>query len=726
MRLEIESTVTIPPLSEQAQLDDQTHVDLAEAKSALNQGIKAAQAGNRALARTSLRKATGLEPRNESAWLWLASISDYPEELLGFLNHVLEINPENQRAVEWKTATHALLSKTFVQRGIDASQENQKDFATECFQTALDYDEKNATAWMWMASLSDSNAVKIGLLEKAIAIEPENGSAIAALAAAKGSILKDRLTEAKTAAVSGNNAEAIKILDALLATNADSVEAWTMKSYLADGFDEKIRCFESILAIDPENLAAKSGRDSLLSIFGRGEAANTERTRDFSDRADDDRFVDESRARFVTDSIEPSIDKSPTQDLEMPAGVSDHFQPENDAQVVHTETHPEEEHDYEPMETGAEPFDSLAEETPESPSPDAEQLTAIDEPQDFSLLTEAIESPESYPDSHAETIAISYETIAEPVSPDHPAEGFESYDDETSSPSGEFVIPMPESELPGVAVPDTWNSEPSVEGHEALYVKAESYECPFCSQSNEPQSITCQACMAVLTLSDLELLLANQSAHKLILRQAVEEIERKRAGRELGPEELTVLGLGHLNLRNLQLGYACLSEASRLSPNNVILAGQVNALLIRLEEIKQQEEAHLKMPRGKSILVVDDSATVRKLIAGKLEKSGHDVICANDGVEAMERLDHFIPDLILLDITMPRMDGYQVCKNIRSKSSTKDVPVVMISGKDGFFDKVRGRMAGTTGYITKPFGPETLMKAVEMYLHGEFPESDEV
>jgi twitching motility two-component system response regulator PilG len=72
--------------------------------------------------------------------------------------------------------------------------------------------------------------------------------------------------------------------------------------------------------------------------------------------------------------------------------------------------------------------------------------------------------------------------------------------------------------------------------------------------------------------------------------------------------------------------------------------------------------------------------------------------------------------LILLDIMMPQMDGYQVCKLIRSNEPTKNVPVVMISGKDGFFDKVRGRMAGTTGYITKPFGPETLMKTIETYV----------
>jgi len=77
----------------------------------------------------------------------------------------------------------------------------------------------------------------------------------------------------------------------------------------------------------------------------------------------------------------------------------------------------------------------------------------------------------------------------------------------------------------------------------------------------------------------------------------------------------------------------------------------------------------------------------------------------------------------LLDIGMPRMDGYEVCREIRANPAARDLPVVMISGKDGFFDKVRGRMAGCTGYVTKPFGPETLMKALDTYLKRE-PETD--
>src|SRR4029453_9730447 len=127
-------------------------VDSTEVKSALSQGIKAAQAGDRAQARKSLLRATELDPRNENAWLWLASISEYPEELLGFLNHVLAIDPKNERAVEWKAQTPPLFSRAFVQRGIDASHEGQNEFASECFQTALEHDDRNAVAWMWMAA----------------------------------------------------------------------------------------------------------------------------------------------------------------------------------------------------------------------------------------------------------------------------------------------------------------------------------------------------------------------------------------------------------------------------------------------------------------------------------------------------------------------------------------------------------------------------------------------
>jgi twitching motility two-component system response regulator PilG len=193
-------------------------------------------------------------------------------------------------------------------------------------------------------------------------------------------------------------------------------------------------------------------------------------------------------------------------------------------------------------------------------------------------------------------------------------------------------------------------------------------------------------------------------------------MESQLNDRQFSAADFTLLALGHLNLGSFDAGRKYLQEALQLDPNNVVLAGQLNALAIRLDEINRQREIDDARPKGKMILVVDDSATVRKLISGKLEKSGHNVVCASDGVEALERMAEQIPDLVLLDITMPRMDGYEVCKQIRANSACSHVPVVMISGKDGFFDKVRGKMAGTTGYVTKPFGPETLMRALETYL----------
>jgi twitching motility two-component system response regulator PilG len=118
----------------------------------------------------------------------------------------------------------------------------------------------------------------------------------------------------------------------------------------------------------------------------------------------------------------------------------------------------------------------------------------------------------------------------------------------------------------------------------------------------------------------------------------------------------------------------------------------------------------------KVILVVDDSPTVRKIVKVTLTKMGYRVVMAEDGLEALTKIEDEKPDLILLDIIMPHLDGYQLCSLIKKKPHYKHIPVVMLSGKDGFFDKVRGRLAGSTGYITKPFQPDVLTETVEKNL----------
>ena len=249
--------------------------------------------------------------------------------------------------------------------------------------------------------------------------------------------------------------------------------------------------------------------------------------------------------------------------------------------------------------------------------------------------------------------------------------------------------------------------------------------CPFCADENDASAIQCRSCHAALSLSDIEALLSNPHADRARIYESVTEMESEWDLGDLSEKELTALGIGHINLRNFDYGLRYLHALLGRDPNNVILSGQLNSIAIRLDEIRRQDEIAETKPKGKTILVVDDSATVRKLLTSKLEKSGHNVVCAVDGVDGLAKIAENLPDLVFLDISMPRMDGYEVCKEIRSNPVAKNLPVVMISGKDGFFDKVRGKMAGASGYVTKPFGPDALMKALETHLAAEQPPAEQ-
>ena len=119
------------------------------------------------------------------------------------------------------------------------------------------------------------------------------------------------------------------------------------------------------------------------------------------------------------------------------------------------------------------------------------------------------------------------------------------------------------------------------------------------------------------------------------------------------------------------------------------------------------------------VLIVDDSMTVRSLVKRTLGKRGMTVVTAADGAETMERLEESTPDLVILDIELPDTDGFELCRRIKSRDATKKVPVVMLSGKDGAFDKLRGKMVGAVDHVSKPFRPEDLMQALKPHIPGE-------
>ncbi|MGC4078313.1 MAG: response regulator [Rubrivivax sp.] len=121
------------------------------------------------------------------------------------------------------------------------------------------------------------------------------------------------------------------------------------------------------------------------------------------------------------------------------------------------------------------------------------------------------------------------------------------------------------------------------------------------------------------------------------------------------------------------------------------------------------------VPSGAKVLVIDDSNTIRRSAEIFLRQGGHEVVLAEDGFDALAKVNDHDPELIFCDILMPRLDGYQTCAIIKRNPRFAKVPVIMLSSKDGLFDKARGRMVGSEDYLTKPFTKEQLLRAVESF-----------
>ena len=112
------------------------------------------------------------------------------------------------------------------------------------------------------------------------------------------------------------------------------------------------------------------------------------------------------------------------------------------------------------------------------------------------------------------------------------------------------------------------------------------------------------------------------------------------------------------------------------------------------------------------VLVIDDSNTIRRSAEIFLRQAGFEVILAEDGFDALAKISDHQPKVIFVDIMMPRLDGYQTCALVKQNPNLKSTPVIMLSSKDGVFDRARGRLAGSDRYLTKPFTKETLIEAV--------------
>lgn len=250
--------------------------------------------------------------------------------------------------------------------------------------------------------------------------------------------------------------------------------------------------------------------------------------------------------------------------------------------------------------------------------------------------------------------------------------------------------------------------------------------CPFCWFLLDAKIINCPSCGAFLAVSEM-FLACTKHADKEILNEAIERYQRIL---ENDPKNFNAqynLGLAYINQELWDEGVNSLSSAVKLSPDNKFLSDQLSYLLRYLasgDPFGSKKKIKFADPRGdllankeKTVLVVEDSSTTRAVVKTTLGQRGYRVVEAVDGLEALSKLSAVKPDLILLDIILPKMDGYQILATIKKKQALKDIPVIMLTAKDKVMDKVKGKLAGSREYLTKPFDPEELLDVAIKYLN---------
>lgn len=249
--------------------------------------------------------------------------------------------------------------------------------------------------------------------------------------------------------------------------------------------------------------------------------------------------------------------------------------------------------------------------------------------------------------------------------------------------------------------------------------------CPVCGAARPADGFRCPGCRCLLTLDDLPALLDNAEVDAGAVQQAI----RTRQGLASwggGVELHLALALAHLNLGQIEPGLHHLQALSARRPSDAGLKAQIEALVRRHRPGKETSATtapHDEPKPGETeaaagavssaalptLLAIDDSATVRKLVAASLVDHGVRVLTAGSADEGLSKLREHRIGLVLLDADLPGGGGYEVCRTIKSDSSTAHVPVILMSGRDGLLERRRARKAGGSGHLSKPFESRTLL-----------------
>jgi CheY-like chemotaxis protein/tetratricopeptide (TPR) repeat protein len=672
-------------------------------------GIQTARAGDKQTAFASFSECATIDPSSELVWTWMASTAPTQAQALDALRRVLHINPSHEQAGR-------AYKKLVVQRGIDLAQAGDADARVVLLEASA-ADPENESVWLWLAR-SVTAEESIEYYERVLELNPSNAIALAALqelrpqpaitAVDQGPALSDEPdldldlpdmfggggTPAGDMGVEQFRPGAAERAQPTMATQASTQEEFLVYQNA-----------ESTEVWAPPGAATAVAEEESAASFEAVDESGTLDVGTFDENSLEVAVAEMEVTASEQDAMELSLAPTPSASMQLS---------DVDSYIAGAET----------------TYASSARATSGQP-----QFTppAIEE-----------EDPEIAAAEMALRAMADEQAAAE-------AAAAEAAAAEAAAQEAAAAANVAASAAESAPAAPAASNEPN------------AWDCPICL-SGAPQSASrCPNCGSVVSLLDPDLLLETEPVDRRHVLQVVARLKnRKVSGTRQQFDHHFTLGLAFVNAGRTTEGLQQLRAASALRKNDNDLKSQIDTLERRAAQraksasakpaaappapvtkvngtATKTPEPRVDLPAAPAggddgaeqgtttyhgsngngnrriILVVDDSPTIQKVVSVTLEAHGHEVVTASDGMEALAKLRTLRPDLVLLDITMPHMDGYQLCRILRSNELTKQVPIVMLSGKDGLFDKMRGRMAGAATYITKPFAPSALPPLVEKY-----------
>jgi twitching motility two-component system response regulator PilG len=278
-------------------------------------------------------------------------------------------------------------------------------------------------------------------------------------------------------------------------------------------------------------------------------------------------------------------------------------------------------------------------------------------------------------------------------------------------------------------------NNPEVKEEQEKFTAASKYltekivrKCHFCWAPLNKSASTCPWCQAHLLISR-DSLNKSGTANPRVLAKTKERYSRILSKHPRHLAALYCLSLVSINDGKFQEALSFLDKAAKIAPDRALFTNHLKLLLDHLAQHSSEDSDDEKkkpiIPAAagqtvqndqKLILVVEDSPTTRKVISITLSRHGYRVIEAGDGLEALSKISEERPDLIMLDVILPKMDGYKILSIVKGNREFKDIPVIMLTSKDGFINKMKGKMAGSAAYLTKPFDPAKMIAEVGKHL----------